>query len=325
MNKLYAILFLTLLLCNNIYGQRWISGQVTDSSGEPLIGVSVQIRGTHLGTITDIDGNYRIEVDSLHTTLMFSFVGFERQEIRIGNDSIIDVRLEYERILLSEVVINAYGNLRRSNLTGSITRLEPIGTSLRIRNFRLGRRISTKETTGTAIGTRVEVVNVNTKLTMRNFRIQEDFISEKFTHISGPTRDEYREHREYLRQQRERERCQSFVVVRNRGAGCVLNRFISVNINYPEEAMCNWIEGRVTALFRIDLEGNVTDVRIIRGLDPLLDNEVLRVIKAIPQLRCGWGSHGVKIICERPLILPVSFRLNQVSAERLEYLRQNQQ
>ena len=113
MNKFIVILLLLVLFCSNANGQRWISGQVTTCSGEPVGHTVVIVKGTcnegtvtegakfllirerrYRGTITDSNGNYRLPVDSLHTALVFSQVGFDCQKIIIGNDSIINVVLQ---------------------------------------------------------------------------------------------------------------------------------------------------------------------------------------------------------------------------------------
>ena len=88
---------------------RLISGQVTCSeNGKPAIGASVLIKGTNIGTITDIDGYYQITVDSMHTTLRYSYVDYITNEIKIKNDSVINVSLEREDIVLDEFIITAY-------------------------------------------------------------------------------------------------------------------------------------------------------------------------------------------------------------------------
>ena len=97
-----------------------ITGTVTDAiTAEALPGVSILIKGTTTGTITDIDGNYSIK--ALPTdVLVFSFLGFLQQEIAVGNNTVIDVSLAQDVVGLDEVVVTGYGVQKKSDVTGSI-------------------------------------------------------------------------------------------------------------------------------------------------------------------------------------------------------------
>lgn len=86
-----------------------VTGKVTDSKGEPLIGVNVVVTGTTIGTTTDFDGKYRIEVPQGAKSLTFSFIGMKTVEIPVGNQTIIDVTLLEEVVGLEEVVVTAFG------------------------------------------------------------------------------------------------------------------------------------------------------------------------------------------------------------------------
>ena len=103
----------------NVQGQKTVSGKVTDDSGEGLPGVTVQIKGTLSGSISDGEGNYSVEV-SEGGILTFSFVGYSQQEILVGNRTVIDVSLETDIAQLSEVVVVGYGTQKKSDLTGSV-------------------------------------------------------------------------------------------------------------------------------------------------------------------------------------------------------------
>jgi TonB-dependent starch-binding outer membrane protein SusC len=99
-----------------------VSGTVTSSDGgETLPGVNVLVKGTALGTATDIEGRYSLEVPSADAVLSFSFIGFEVQEIRVGNRATIDVVLGQELSALSEVVVVGYGTQERAKVTGAIS------------------------------------------------------------------------------------------------------------------------------------------------------------------------------------------------------------
>lgn len=86
-----------------------VSGKVTTNTNEPLPGVSVFVKGTNLGTSTDSDGKYTIEVNDPNSTLVFSFIGFSTQEIRAGAQSELNVILEEDILQLSEVVVTSFG------------------------------------------------------------------------------------------------------------------------------------------------------------------------------------------------------------------------
>jgi len=104
--------------------QKSVSGKVTDSSGEPLPGVSVVVKGTTTGIITDMDGKYTIQKIPENATLQFSFVGMKSQELAVGNQTTINVVLADETIGLEEVVAVGYGTVKKSDLTGSVTSIK---------------------------------------------------------------------------------------------------------------------------------------------------------------------------------------------------------
>ena len=100
-----------------------ISGQVKSSDGTMLPGVNVVIKGTTKGTITDLNGNYSLEVESSNAVLVFSFIGFQTKEISVNSQTLINVTLAEESIGLEEVVAIGYGTMKKSNLTSSISKM----------------------------------------------------------------------------------------------------------------------------------------------------------------------------------------------------------
>lgn len=106
--------------------QKRISGNVTDAAdGTPLPGVNVVVKGTNTGTVTDLDGNYSLTVSDEADTLVFSSVGFVSQEIAIGNQTEINVQMESDvQLLEDQVVVIGYGQVQKSDLTGSVSSLE---------------------------------------------------------------------------------------------------------------------------------------------------------------------------------------------------------
>ena len=97
-----------------------ISGRVTDSSGVPLPGVTVLVKGTSQGVVTDTEGKYSLANVEGDATLVFSFVGMKTQEIAVGGKSNINVTLTENAIGIEEVVAIGYGTQKKANLTGSV-------------------------------------------------------------------------------------------------------------------------------------------------------------------------------------------------------------
>ena len=102
--------------------QKAVSGKVTDSSGTPLPGVTVVVKGTTQGTVTNADGGYTLSNIPADATLQFSFVGMKMQEVVVGNQTSINVAMEEETIGIEEVVAVGYGTMKKSDLTGSVQR-----------------------------------------------------------------------------------------------------------------------------------------------------------------------------------------------------------
>lgn len=100
-----------------------ITGTVTDSTGEPLIGASVLILGTSNGVITNVDGNYSIQA-SPENTLEFSYVGMVKQLVKVDNQSVINVQMKDDAQVLAETVVIGYGSAKKRDLTGSITNIK---------------------------------------------------------------------------------------------------------------------------------------------------------------------------------------------------------
>ncbi|MBD0404167.1 SusC/RagA family TonB-linked outer membrane protein [Flammeovirga sp. EKP202] len=109
MNKrLLSLIVLTLMTIVSTFAQdRTVSGVVTEG-GEPLPGVTVLLKGTTKGTITDLDGKYHITIGD-DATLVFSFVGYSTQEVAVGQQSVVDIALEQDAEQLDEVVVTALG------------------------------------------------------------------------------------------------------------------------------------------------------------------------------------------------------------------------
>lgn len=98
-----------------------VSGKISDTNGEPLAGVTITIKGTTTGTISDFDGNYTFNSVSSDAVLVFSYLGYNNQEIAVNGRSVVDVRLSEDTQVLGEVVVTALGIKRQKRALGYAT------------------------------------------------------------------------------------------------------------------------------------------------------------------------------------------------------------
>ena len=117
--RMLTLLLFALFTTTAFAQQKNIRGTVFDASGEPLIGVNVSVKGTTIGIITDMDGKYQLEVPA-NATLLFSYIGYQTQEIAVGNQSSINVTLKEDTQKLEEVVVVGYGVQKKVTVTGSV-------------------------------------------------------------------------------------------------------------------------------------------------------------------------------------------------------------
>lgn len=101
-----------------------VTGTVIDPEGEPLIGASVLVKGETMGTATDFDGHYTIQAPA-DGILVFSYVGYETQEIAVAGRTVIDVKMVENSVLLGEVVAIGYGTVKKSDATGAVATVKP--------------------------------------------------------------------------------------------------------------------------------------------------------------------------------------------------------
>ena len=98
-----------------------IKGKVTDASGEAIIGASIVIKGMAGGTISDINGNYQLQLPQGANTVLVSYIGMKQQELAVGDKELVNVLMEENSVMLSEVVAIGYGESKRKDLTGSVS------------------------------------------------------------------------------------------------------------------------------------------------------------------------------------------------------------
>lgn len=101
-----------------------VAGTVTDVDGEPLIGVNIQVKGGSVGTSTDFDGNYTLDNVEEDATLVFTYVGYQKQEVEVEGRATINVQMASDAQMLDEVVVVGYGTQKKVNLTGAVSTLD---------------------------------------------------------------------------------------------------------------------------------------------------------------------------------------------------------
>lgn len=121
-NKKWCFLTIMMLFVAQVmFAQgRTITGKVTDTQSEPLAGVNIVVKGTQTGTMTDIDGNFTLNVPDGTKELVASFIGFESQTVALTSKNNVKIRLVADLQDLDEVVVVGYGTMRKSDLTGSV-------------------------------------------------------------------------------------------------------------------------------------------------------------------------------------------------------------
>lgn len=118
----FLILFLTGIIQIGLAQERTITGTVTTSdTQETLPGTSVVVQGTTTGTVTDIDGNYSLNVPAGTVILEFSYIGYISQQVDVTGRNVVDVELQPSMTSLEELVVIGYGTVRKSDLTGSVS------------------------------------------------------------------------------------------------------------------------------------------------------------------------------------------------------------
>ncbi|MGS2741032.1 SusC/RagA family TonB-linked outer membrane protein [Sinomicrobium sp. M5D2P17] len=118
--RIACLLIFLLFLTVSASAQQTVTGQTLDESGTELPGVSVRVKGSNTGTVSDFDGNYSIEVPGGNAVLVFSYIGFKTTEITVGGQSTVNVTMEEDLQQLDEVVVVGYGTQRKEAVTGSV-------------------------------------------------------------------------------------------------------------------------------------------------------------------------------------------------------------
>ena len=123
MKQLLTIILLS--ISGLMYAQKvTVSGTIYDDAGIPLIGATVVVLDTTIGTVSDFDGNFSIEIPNDSNTLFVSYVGFLDQKIKVGESTTFNIKMILDNQSLDEVVVIGYGSVKKSDLTGSISSIK---------------------------------------------------------------------------------------------------------------------------------------------------------------------------------------------------------
>jgi TonB-linked SusC/RagA family outer membrane protein len=126
--KLLLLHIFLMISCTLVFAQQVIKGKVTDNSGDGLPGVNVVLKGNTTGTSTDQNGDYSLSIPAAtgeNQTLVFSFIGYVKQEVSLSNRTVIDIKLVTDTQNLDEVVVVGYGTTAKKNLTTAISKVDP--------------------------------------------------------------------------------------------------------------------------------------------------------------------------------------------------------
>lgn len=189
----FLLLFCTTALATSgPWAQLTVTGTVTNSTGETLIGASVFVKGEPgIGTVTDIDGTYSITVDD-NATLVFSYTGFESQEIPVNGQKVINVVMQESSTTLNQVVVVGYGTLTKKQVTGAISQVkgddlkkQPLLTPIQgVQGLASGIQVIGSGEPGSQ--PRVQIRGINTVLTNENpLYVVDGVITDNITNVNA--------------------------------------------------------------------------------------------------------------------------------------------
>lgn len=257
-------LLLPFCLVANLYGQT-ITGKVISELSEPLIGASIVIHDTNIGVVTDNNGNYSITIDSLHNTLWCSYIGFEDKFVKIETDTIINITLKQSPIEIKTITI--YGpQIKIEKRFNSSQLIIKSRWSKKPDTIHVGMADSTFQ--------RQEAERINKiKDSIYTFVVPQvipklnDSIN--FINYSAPW---------FFKAEKP------------------FRKYIVDSLIYPQKALDYGIQGTVYAGFAINDNNKMSDITILRGIDPSLDNAVISALKRTPveiQTMFGDGFHNI--------------------------------
>lgn len=108
-----CLLLMTLCSFTVVFAQIAISGRVMDESKEPIIGANIKVKGGTTGTISDMDGRFKLSVPKSSSVLVISFIGYATKEVTVGNQKVLNVTLKEDGVALDEVVAVGYATVKK--------------------------------------------------------------------------------------------------------------------------------------------------------------------------------------------------------------------
>lgn len=152
--RIFLLLLFSLTGTASIYAQRTVTGTVTGTDKQAIVGANVVVRGTNTGAITDVNGKYTINVPSSARIIAISFIGYVTKDVEIGDNTVINVTLDIEATSLNEVVVVGYGTVLKKNITTSVAKVTadevPKAASSNVTQLLLGRASGLQATVASA-------------------------------------------------------------------------------------------------------------------------------------------------------------------------------
>jgi TonB family protein len=261
----------------------FISGKVTNENGAPLANVAVIIKGKPVGTITDSSGNYKIKMEQEDAALIFTLQGYEKQEIETEGNNKIDIQLKPSAF---EKSLQLNPGQPENSSKGVIPSYETENPNepLYVVDGKVTKTINQVPPEDIE---RIEVLENQsaTKLYGTDAKNGAILITTKSKSYSYLDDDAH-----IVRPQPKEKFVLPEVMPEFPGGTEALKQYIADNINYPESARENGIQGTVYVSFKITKEGEVTDVRLARGIHPPLDKEAVRVVDSMPDWKPGMSN-----------------------------------
>ena len=118
--KRASLALLLSVMCFFAHAQKTVTGTVKDTTGEPMIGVSVLVDGTTIGGVTDLNGKFTINKVPNNSVLKVSYVGYKEKKVSVAGNDNLNIVLEEDAMGLDEVVVVGYGTMKKKDLTGSV-------------------------------------------------------------------------------------------------------------------------------------------------------------------------------------------------------------
>ena len=272
--NIIIVILLAILCGNNIFCQE-ISGKVLSSNdGEPLIGATVIVKGTNLGAVTDINGKYKIKIDSLSKTLSCGYLDYYTKDIDIGGRTTIDISLEETPLVLEKIIITEY--IKTTYKPGDILSIIKVENTNRIDTIKFNVITQSKDSILKKDSVKVSEILPH-KIAMDS--LPKYYIIDKFSMVEIESLWDY----------------------------------LFAKIHYPHNAREYGISGLVYSKFTIDTTGLIKNIEIQQNIDYLGD-EVYNALTKMPKwlqkgLRDANVTRGKSI--EKMYILPIVFEIKK--------------